>query len=630
MSSDITQPAPAIQAIQAIHPIHLAQHEFGPYFLQPLTGQIGDRLLVSLRLPASVKATAVFVTVLHSGEAGRSAMKLIGSQHIAGLEWQCYQGSLKITTPTTRYMFVVVTADDTWYVSNRGSHHYNAPYREWFQYLAGYSLPSWIEKTIFYYIFPDRFRNGNPSISVKSKEYKYKGKDTIQRDWSGVPTVGKNEIEHFGGDLAGVTEKLDYVVELGATALYLTPIFESPSNHRYDISDYYAVDKHLGGQAAFEQLRDACKSQGLRLMIDGVFNHTGNDGQLFRQALAGGPERELFSWHDDGRYVAFYDVPTMPKINYASEKAYQYFIDGPNSVVRHWLRQGVDAWRLDVAHMMGADGLDTDNLLVHRRLKAAASQENPDSYVLGERSWDSEAALHLSELGESGEDGVMNYFGFTHPIMDWLSGVRIWDTPSQMTSTELAEVVTEAWRVLPPQKRLGQFNFIGSHDIPRPLERLHGDTERLKTGFALMFAFPGVPAIYYGDEIGVRGGGDPQNRAIFPWDERTWNHDLRASVKQLAQIRLQESALQSGDLRWLLAEGDVVAFARTLTQVNGQRQVVILLASRQNTPVRLVLPLFKLGIQQGVLQNLLTKAEIAVTNGQATLELQGFQLLRLG
>jgi alpha-glucosidase len=252
--------------------------------------------------------------------------------------------------------------------------------------------------------------------------------------------------------------------------------------------------------------------------------------------------------------------------------------------VRHWLRFGADGWRLDVAHMMGAGGIDTNNLEVLRRLKTAARSENPEAWIFGERFWDAEAALQgpNDAFGHDGggEDGVMNYHGFTLPITDWLSGMTIFDRPVQLATAELVALMQERLRVIPPAIQLSQYNLIGSHDIPRPLTRMGGDLAKLRTAFTLLMTFPGVPGIYYGDEIGLSGGNDPFCRAPFPWDETQWDLETLEHVKGLIQLRRSSLALQRGSLVWLAHTDDSIVYARVFTHEDGREESVIVAATR--------------------------------------------------
>lgn len=449
-------------------------------------------------------------------------------------------------------------------------------------------------KSVFYQIFPDRFRNADPTSDVQAGEYSYMGRPVTHPDWS-TPVSQRGDVHaHYGGDLAGIQAALPELKELGVNALWLTPIFVSPSNHRYDTTDYRQVDPHLGGDAAFASLMEKAENQGFRVVLDGVFNHTGSENALFQAALNDpqSPQREMFTWNDAQTppYTAFFSVPTLPKIDYASELAAQEFLDGEESVVRHWLRRGVSGWRLDVAHMIGRGGTDAGNLELHTRLKRAARQERPDAYVFGERFFDAEEAL-----SGAGEDGAMNYHGFGLPVMQWLGGENYGGLPSKLDGLELADLLWDAYHVLPPQLALSQFNLLDSHDLPRALFRLKGDKTRLRAALTLLMGYAGVPCIFYGTEIGLsqqERGVMTFCRAPMPWDKTVWDTDLRAFVKALIGVRRGSLALQQGNLRLLLAEPDATGWLREYGHADGRVERAAVLVSRRSGPhpVRVGLP----------------------------------------
>ena len=298
----------------------------------------------------------------------------------------------------------------------------------------------------------------------------------------------------------------------------------------------------------------------------------------------------MFTWREDHElpYHAFFDVPTLPKLDYLSGEAEQEFLTGEESVVREWLRRGADGWRLDVAHMIGKGGTDAGNLELHRSLKRAARAEKSDAYVFGERFFDPEAALD-----GQGEDGAMNYHGFGLPLMQWLSGHSYTFTPSRLGGEELCALLLDTYHALPPQVALSMFNLLDSHDIPRALFRLGGEPRKLRAALTLLLAYAGVPCLYYGTEIGLsqtEPGAMPWCRASMPWNEADWNTGLRAEVQRLINVRRNSLALQQGSLRFVLQTLDAVGFVREYTAGSGHTEAVLALASRTPEPVTLTLP----------------------------------------
>ncbi|GGJ62888.1 alpha-amylase family glycosyl hydrolase [Deinococcus aquiradiocola] len=571
-----------------------ARHDHTPTFTDRLSAPRGES--VTLRMHTTLPVTGVGFMVVRSGELEAHAASAVPGRP----GW--FEYTLTLEQDVTRYAWQLALPDDHVNLTMSGLHRTRRAFRDWFQYLAGYRAPEWAWGSVFYQIFPDRFRNGDETSDVQDGEYEYAGASVFRVPWNTVPDRRGDIHGHYGGDLQGITEKLPYLTELGVNALWLTPIFVSPSNHRYDISDYRQIDPHLGGQAAYDDLLGACRDAGVRVVLDGVFNHVGNENAIFRAALAdpAAPQRAMFTWrevNDASRllpYHTFMDVPTLPKLDYASEATRQEFLAGELSVVRHWLRRdarglSMDGWRLDVAHMIGSGGTDDQNLELHRELKRAAREERGDAYVFGERFFDAERAMQ-----GDGEDGAMNYHGFGLPLMQWLSGQTHFFMPSRLTGAELAEQLWDAYHALPPQVALNMFNLLDSHDTPRALFQLGGDRVKLRAALTLLMGYPGVPCIYYGTEIGLSqevAAAMPFCRAPMPWtdhggDPAAWDMDLRSDVQRLIALRRATPALQRGSMRVLAAQDDTFGYVRELDGVS-----VAVLASRGAAePVTVTLP----------------------------------------
>ena len=580
-------------------------HDHTPAYTSSLTAAQGSTLTV--RLKTLLEPKKVSVSALEGGEiitrVAREMAALDG-------EGRWFEFDLKLTQRVNRYTWLIELEDDTLIFSKAGLSHPRRPYRDWFSFVADYSAPQWTWECVFYQIFPDRFRHGSPETKVQAGEFHYpnfspellewmtpegaarnprlEGKAVRVPEWDAPLELREDMHTRYGGDLEGVRQSLPYLQNLGVNALWLNPIFDSGSSHRYDIRDYKVVDVHLGGQSAFDSLMVDLKAAQFRVILDGVFNHVSNEHALFIKALnnPSSLERQFFSFKNDAKrgqtpYHGFFDVATMPKIDYSSEMSYLEFIDGENSVVRHWLRMGIDGWRLDVAQGMGGGGGDADNLEVHRRLKSAARQENPQAYIVGERFFDAEHALQDGQ----GEDGVMNYHGFSLPVMAWFSGMDLEERPISMDGEELLELLWDAYHALPAVVALNQFNLLESHDIARVLYRVGQDKRLYLSALTLLMAFPGVPCLYYGGEIGLtqtEGKNMSSARATFPWDEAKWDLDLLEEIRTLIKIRRSSTALQRGTLRLLGAGEDALGFLREYTDESGQVSRMACLVSRSS------------------------------------------------
>jgi cyclomaltodextrinase len=429
--------------------------------------------------------------------------------------------------------------------------------------------PAWVRDAIFYQVFPDRFAASDRVPKPGPLE-----------PWDAPPTANGFK----GGDLLGVVEHLDHIAGLGATALYLNPIFQSASNHRYHTYDYLRVDPLLGGDAALRELLDAAHDRGIRVVLDGVFNHTGRGFWPFHHVLetgGGSPYRRWFRF-DDGRldsggaidaypagnaavwrgharselgYEAWWDIPALPKLN-TDEPVVREYLFG---VAEHWLRFGIDGWRLDVP----GEIQDPDFWIEFRRRCRAV---NPDAYLVGE-VWDVDPAW----VGGDRFDGLMNY-PLAEAILGFVAGDSL-DEPLLRTHEQYAKVerldgagftarLDELMRAYDPTAIAAQLNVLGSHDTPRVLSILGGDRAALELAVVLQATLPGAPCVYYGDEIGLEGRLDPDSRRAFPWDPARWDHGILEATRAAFRVRAAEPVLRRGGIRFGDPSGRAIAFER--------------------------------------------------------------------
>jgi alpha-glucosidase len=434
------------------------------------------------------------------------------------------------------------------------------------------SHPHWVADQIFYQIFPDRFAPGQGAHLVREAEYQHHARQrwVRRRDWEHPLELEAASSTFYGGDLDAITGKLDYLQGLGVTALYLNPIFTAPTVHKYDTEDYFNVDPHFGGNPALVRLRQATRERGMRLILDGVFNHSGDSCHWFDRYRTGdgsgadasvdSPYRNWYSFGPQGA-LGWKGNTNLPKLNFAEPGVVDTLYRGRDSVVRHWLREpyAIDGWRLDVVHMLGESGSAKNNLLHVGGIYQAAREENPQAYLLGEHFADAREWLQAGV-----EDGAMNYMGFALPVRAFLAGQDVAYQPIHLDARQCAEWMEHYRAGLSHGTQLCQFNQLDSHDTSRFLTLLQGNIQRMKLAIGWLFSWIGVPCLYYGDEIGLAGGNDPFCRAPFPWDQACWNGELLAHTQQLARLRQQSPALRRGALQVLQAEGDTLVFVRLL------------------------------------------------------------------
>ncbi len=415
--------------------------------------------------------------------------------------------------------------------------------------------PDWVKHAVFYQIFPDRFARGGRSPLPPTMQVPLEA-------WDAPPTL----TGYKGGTLWGVIDRLDYLQALGITALYFTPIFQSASNHRYHTHDYYQVDPLLGGNAAFADLLSAVHDRGLKIVLDGVFNHASRGFFYFNDILENGPASPWVDWFlikgwplsaYDGRYPANYmswaGNRSLPKFNHDHPAVREYLMQ----VGEYWIRQGIDGWRLDVPEEITAPGFWQE---FRDRIKAL----NPEAYLVGE-IW------HEAQTWLTGDqfDGVMNYL-FTGPTMAFAAGDRVvrayaerpdYDPYPALDAAGYRAKMEALLALYPWEIQLTQLNLLSSHDTARALTVMGEDEASLRLCVLLQMTFPGAPCVYYGDEVGMRGGLDPDCRRGFP-PESAWNQDLLAYHRELIALRHRHPALRTGSYIPCFAEGSVYGFQR--------------------------------------------------------------------
>jgi cyclomaltodextrinase len=441
--------------------------------------------------------------------------------------------------------------------------------------------PAWVADAVFYQIFPDRFARSGRVPAPGPLE-----------DWDAPPTVNGFK----GGDLYGVAEHLDHLVDLGATAIYLNPIFSSASNHRYHTYDYLAVDPLLGGDAALRVLLDAAHERGIRVVLDAVFNHASRGFWPFHHVMETGkhsPYRDWFylhpedleagrtlrayageslqealdaEWgdaHHEGQeslttlgYRAWWDLPALPKLNTDNPVVREYLM----GVAEHWMRFGIDGWRLDVPHEISAPGFWEE---FRERVRAV----NPEAYIVGE-IWQERGDL----LDGRTFDGLMHY-PLASAILSWVPAAHLdrrivaqhAEIERQTRQTDGAGFLARAERIVQgyaPAFTRSLLTLLDSHDTPRFRTFAGGDRAAVRLGWLVLLTMPGAPSIYYGDEIGLAGEHDPGCRGSFPWNEATWDHELLATARALIAFRHDTPVLRDVAFRPLASDGLAAAYLR--------------------------------------------------------------------
>jgi alpha-glucosidase len=453
----------------------------------------------------------------------------------------------------TRYAFKALSGSGQLWLAADGLHPHVPPESAHFRVNPDDTPPEWVREQVFYQVFPDRFARGAQDAVQLPPDIPGQFANEA-REWGAEVPPDRPTTVFYGGDLPGIEQRLGYLHdELGATALYLNPVFRSRSNHKYDTEDYFEVDPGFGGNAALQSLCTAARQRGMKLLLDAVVNHTGAQHPWLTEA------RHRYAFDAQGRAIGWKGHASLPVLDYAHADVREAMFEGDSSVMRRWMKPpyAIDGWRLDAVHMLGEGAGAWNNAAVLAAMRRAVKAENAQAYLVGEHF--NEAARWLQ--GEQ-EDGAMNYYGFAHPLRAWLAGIDLAGHPVTLTTPEFARWLDTARAAIPYENQLAQLNLLDSHDTPRFLTLLGGDIEAMKLAVTLLMSYPGTPCIYYGDEIGLAGGQDPDCRRCFEWDRRRWNAPLFAHYRDAVHRRQARAELRRGAFVRLKAEGDVYAFAR--------------------------------------------------------------------
>ncbi|MGM9589743.1 MAG: glycoside hydrolase family 13 protein [Faecousia sp.] len=535
-----------------------------------------------VHVPVSVRADYLTCELLYEDQSWARSVKMTRRETRGA--YDIFEGSFALTVPALYfYYFWVHTPGNSFRLFRQGDDT-NMEAGDLWQLScvpATFHTPDWAKGAIIYQVFPDRFcKSGDCDLTGKLEPYTVHNRWDEEVEWRPTPdgTVLNNDF--YGGNFRGITEKLPYLASLGTTILYLNPIGKAFSSHRYDTGDYKVPDPMLGTLEDFRTLCSEAHKLGIRVILDGVYSHTGSNSRYFNRentfdskGAFQGRESPYYSWYTfyewPYNYHSWWDFNTLPTVNKMDPSFIEYIITGEDSVVAHWMKQGCDGFRLDVADELPDEFLK----LLYDRVKAI----NPDALVLGE-VWEdasNKKAYNRRRTYFTGAelDSVMNY-PFRTAILDFMRG--------RDSGRGLKETVMSIVENYPAEVVACNMNLLGTHDTPRILTALVDDfdgsreekakrhlsrnnmevaRERLMMASFLQYTLPGSPSIYYGDEALMEGYKDPFNRRTYPWgreDREMQNHFMR-----LGRLRAEHEALRLGDIRFAEAEDKHLSFSRT-------------------------------------------------------------------
>ena len=544
-------------------------HDGSDLFVRELPDELGGEAVLRLRVPRAAGVRSVALRYVRDGEP-QFAVADVDEETETDTWWRA---ALPVANPVTRYRWVVPGAS----VNALGAGPYEVPDDGDFVLTLGAGGPDWHLESVVYEIFPDRFASSD--LDVEPPEW------AVPRSWDELPT-GRGFAtprEWFGGDLPGIASRLDHLEALGVNAIYLTPIFPARSTHRYDATSFDRVDPLLGGDEGFRVLVQAARARGIRLVGDLTLNHCGNEHDWFHAAREGRREREFFYFDESlpHGYEAWFGVRTLPKLDWRSEELRTRML----AVVRRWLDDGLDGWRIDVANMIGRFRELDLNQEVARKIRAALEA---DELLVAEHGHD-----FRPDLDGRGWQGTMNYAGFLRPVWSWLRAPELpdvledsfWGAPFGLTHADGFETAARmrSFRAgVPWQSTLHSWPLLDSHDTAR-FRSVTGSRATHIVGIGLQMTTPGVPMVFAGDEIGLEGAWGEDARRTMPWDRPDdWDRELFDAFRRLIALRRTSSALQRGGIRYAHVGADAIAYLRETRD----EQLLCLAARAPHTPIR--------------------------------------------
>jgi alpha-glucosidase len=565
-------------------------HDGSELYISNAAPKLGEMVTLRVRVPRSYAFEQCLVRFYHDGEPRTAPLKLEREEALE--TW--WSVKIKILNPSTAYRFVFVAPGKYEWLNAYGLFDHDVHSNNDFVVVATAANPSWIRSSVFYQIFPDRFAKSGRTYTLP---------DWAQhREWNDFPAgrINTTGTEVYGGDLYGVAEHLDHIENLGVNGIYFTPFFPSRSNHRYDASSFREVDPLLGGDKALFSLVKKAKAKKIHVMADLTSNHCGAGHSWLAKAQKNkkSKERGYFYWDKSVKhgYVGWWGLASLPKLNFSSQALRNEMYAGKNSIVKQWLRAkyGMSGWRIDVGNMTGREGAEDHHDEVMYGIRQAMHEVNPDAWLVAENG-----DFVAKDLDGFGWHGAMNYQGFMRPFWNWMNrnpqitgGFQ--GLPFEMpkiTGKQLVASMNEFSASIPWRSLVSSMTFLDTHDTARFRSVVTGDKQAHEAAIAMSLAYPGVPSIFAGDELGLEGIFGEDARRTIDWESQAnWDLPFLESVKSLVKIRRTHDAFANGGLRWVAVEDEYLAFLR-----ESKRESILFFISRG--PVKAKIDLAPFGLR---------------------------------
>jgi alpha-glucosidase len=575
----------------------MPHHDGSPLYVSDSSPDFGGVVQVRLRVPIDFGELEM---VQVRSTADHEPFFVEAEQLGVTTGWQWWEASLPVRNRRVGYRWMLCHADGrTEWLSQAGVSELETRDSEDFALVVGNPQPSWLPGAVMYQIFPDRFARSAAADDRPVPPW------AVPAAWDDPvePVSPARARQFYGGDLDGIREHLDHLVDLGVTLMYLTPVFPAASNHRYDATTFDEVDPVLGGNDAYARLIEAAHDRGIRVIGDLTSNHSGSEHDWFRAAFGhpGAPEEEFYYFTDDANtsYESWLGFESLPKLDWSSEALARRFVDGPESVVARWLEPpfSLDGWRIDVANMTGRSGAADHNAAVRQAIRRTMTAVDPDTYLVAESTADA-----TGDLQGDAWQGAMTYVPFTRPLWNWLGdlstapyvdsegetvttpwyfGQPVRQMP-RYTARQFVDSLDRFTSGIPWSVRLGMMNTLDSHDTAR--FATHARPEVIPVAVGLSMTLPGVPVVWAGDEFGEEGVDGEMSRTPMPWHgvDEPARADRLAIYRRLIALRHAHPVLSTGGLRWVHVDDETLLFVRESDQ-----ETLLVLAARGDLSVQL-------------------------------------------
>ncbi|AYF98132.1 glycoside hydrolase family 13 protein [Protaetiibacter intestinalis] len=559
-------------------PAGLPHHDGSPLYVSTQEPVLGEAVSVRLRVPRGFAPLRVVRVRSNPDREPSYADARIVHETPEAVWWQA---EVVVENPVHGYRWLLEDREaNTWWLTSKGISTVETRDIDDFRLVTFAAPPAWGREQIMYQVFPDRFARSAAADDREAPAWAWPA------SW-GDPVIhqgpGTGE-QFYGGDLDGVREHLDHLVDLGVTLLYLTPVFPARSNHRYDALSFDHVDPLLGGDEALVRLVEAAHERGIRVIGDLTTNHSGDAHEWFRASFEnpGALESGFYLWLDGAQsdYVSWLGFRSLPKFNWNSPELRARFIEGPDSVVARFLKPpfSFDGWRIDVANMTGRYREEDLNEEVRRTIRRTMVEANPDTLLVGESTNDASGGDFTGDAWH----GAMTYANFTRPLWNWLSvpgspaggglGMTLGRT-TDYSGLDFYAAHREFAAAFPWRTRLHTMNALDTHDTPRFTTSAREGVVPVAVGLAM--TMPGIPVVWAGDEFGLTAADGEQARTPMPWDAAGEYVDEVALYRRLIALKRSHPALNGGGIRWLHVSEEAVAFVR-----EGASECVLVVAAR--------------------------------------------------